>query len=95
MFGIDPAWYLSDKELPYINSFKMKTAVIFGVAHMVLGILIKGLNSAYFGRWAEFSFEFIPQLILMLAMFGYMDVLIVLKWLTDYSGIENQAPSII
>ena len=47
MFGIDPAWYLSDKELPYINSFKMKTAVIFGVAHMVLGILIKGLNSAY------------------------------------------------
>ena len=28
-------------------------------------------------------------------MFGYMDVLIVLKWLTDYRGIENQAPSII
>ena len=73
----------------------MKTAVIFGVAHMLLGIIIKGMNSAYFGRWAEFSFEFVPQLILMHAMFGYMDVLIVLKWLTDYSGIENQAPSII
>ena len=93
--GIDPAWYLSDKELPFINSFKMKTAVIFGVGHMLLGIVIKGMNAAYFGRWAEFTFEFVPQLILMLAMFGYMDVLIVLKWLTDYRGIENQAPSII
>ena len=95
LLGIDPAWYLSDKELPFINSFKMKTAVIFGVAHMIMGIVIKGLNAAYFGRWAEFAFEFLPQLILMLAMFGYMDVLIVLKWLTDYRGIEHQAPSII
>jgi len=73
----------------------MKTAVIFGVSHMLLGIVIKGMNAAYFSRWAEFFFEFLPQLTLMLAMFGYMDVLIVLKWLTDYTGIESQAPSII
>ena len=60
LIGIDPAWYISDKELPFINSFKMKTAVIFGVSHMLLGIVIKGLNAAYFKRWAEFLFEFIP-----------------------------------
>ena len=93
--GIDPAWYLSDKELPFINSFKMKTAVIFGVSHMLLGIVVKGMNAAFFGRWAEFFFEFVPQLVLMLAMFGYMDMLIVIKWLTDYSGEEGAAPSII
>jgi V-type H+-transporting ATPase subunit a len=93
--GIDPAWYLSEKELPFINGFKMKAAVIFGVAHMSLGIVIKGLNAIHFGRWAEFLFEFIPQIVIMLAMFGYMDLLIVLKWLTDYSGRENEAPSII
>jgi len=87
--GIDPAWYLSDKELPFINSFKMKTAVIFGVTHMTMGIVIKGLNAAYFKRWAEFAFEFIPQLIVMVGMFGYMDLMIVLKWLTDYTGIEG------
>jgi hypothetical protein len=28
-------------------------------------------------------------------MFGYMDVLIVLKWLTDWTGVEKFAPSII
>jgi V-type H+-transporting ATPase subunit a len=30
--GIDPAWYLAKNELTYVNSLKMKMAVIFGVA---------------------------------------------------------------
>ena len=28
-------------------------------------------------------------------MFGYMDLLIVIKWLTNYTGKTDQAPSII
>ena len=28
-------------------------------------------------------------------MFGYMDALIVTKWLTDFTGREGKAPSII
>lgn len=39
--------------------------------------------------------EFLPQLILLLAVFGYMDVLIILKWNTDYAGHSSEAPSII
>lgn len=31
----------------------------------------------------------------MLFIFGYMDILIIIKWLTDYSGREGEAPSII
>lgn len=73
----------------------MKTAVIFGVAHMLMGIVVKGLNAVYFRRWAEFLFEFVPQLIVMTAMFGYMDLLIILKWTTNFSGFEGEAPSII
>lgn len=39
--------------------------------------------------------EFFPQLILLLAIFGYMDLLIIIKWNTNYVGITDQAPSII
>jgi V-type H+-transporting ATPase subunit a len=73
----------------------MKLSVILGVAHMTLGVFLKGLNSAFFHRWVELAFEVLPQLLLLLGIFGLMDTLIVAKWLTDYSGRESQAPSIV
>lgn len=72
----------------------MKIAVIFGVAHMSLGILLKGLNSRYFNKPLDFYFEFIPQIILLLILFGYMNLLIVLKWMTYYEN-GYEAPAII
>ncbi len=49
---------------------------------MSLGILIKGLNSIYNKNGLDFFFEFIPQILLLLGLFGWMDVLIIGKWLT-------------
>ena len=73
----------------------MKTAVIFAILQMSLGIIMKGFNSIYFKQGLDFCFEFIPQLILLLALFGWMDVLIVGKWLTpkhiDQIYPENSA----
>lgn len=82
-------------DIAFFNSFKMKTSVIYGVAQMTLGIIVKGLNSKYFGRELDFYHEFIPQIMLLLALFGFMDFLIIEKWLTDWSGMESKAPSII
>lgn len=61
-----------------------------------IGIILKGINSVNDKKPLDFYFEFIPQLLLMICLFGYMDLLIVLKWLTDWTtvGISN-APSII
>lgn len=70
-------------------------SVIFGVAQMSLGIFMKALNSIYFGRYIDFFFEFIPQITLLLSLFGFMNVLIIVKWLTDWTGRTNRAPSII
>jgi V-type H+-transporting ATPase subunit a len=37
--GVDPVWALSKQDLIFTNSIKMKTAVIIGVAHMLLGLV--------------------------------------------------------
>ena len=93
--GIDPIWYGTKMELPFLNSFKMKISVILAIAHMTLGIIQKGINAIYFKDKPKFLNEFLPQLILLLSIFGYMDLLIILKWNTNYTGITDQAPSII
>ena len=94
-FGIDPSWYIAHNELTFFNSLKMKLSVILGVAHMSLGIFLKGANACYQKDFLTFFNEFIPQILLMLSLFGYMDFMIIKKWLTDYSGHEGEAPGII
>ena len=93
--GMDPKWYTSHNELAFFNSFKMKWSVIIGIFQMVIGIILRGLNNLYFKDNLSFFFEFIPQIIFMLLLFGYMVVLIYIKWLTDYSLDTSRAPSII
>jgi V-type H+-transporting ATPase subunit a len=84
--GVDPVWYISEQEIQFLNSIKMKTAVIFGVLHMTLGILQKGINAAYHKNTLELFHEFFPQIIMLLCLFGYMDLMIIIKWCTNYYG---------
>lgn len=39
-------------------------------------------------RWINICFQFIPQIIFLWAIFGYMCVLIIIKWCTDW-GLDN------
>ena len=48
---------------------------------MSIGIVLKGMNSLHFRNRLDFFFEFIPQILLLLAMFGWMDILIIGKWI--------------
>lgn len=93
--GFDPKWYLSSNGLTYMNSMKMKLSVILGVAQMCIGIMMKGLNAIHFRRPIDFLFEFVPQIILMLCLFGYMDALIIVKWFFPWQDRTAEAPSII
>lgn len=56
-------------------------AVIFGIIQMSIGIIMKGLNSLYFRHMLDFYFEFIPAFLFLFALFGWMDILIIGKWL--------------
>ena len=93
--GLDPTWYLAHNELTYFNSLKMKLSVILGVMQMSLGVCMKAFNASYFQNKLDLLCEFVPQIILLLVLFGYMDLMILCKWMTDFTGRESQAPSVI
>lgn len=74
----------------------MKMAVIIGVTHMTIGICVKGLNAVHFKRWIVLGSEVVTGLIILLGLFGWMDLLIFAKWLTPYNaynylldGVDN------
>jgi len=79
-FGVDPSWNGASNTLNYYNSLKMKLSIIFGVFHMCLGIFMSLLNAVHFGHTLDILFEFLPQIIFMLSLFGYMVFLIFYKW---------------
>lgn len=55
---------------------------------MTIGIIVKALNATYKKDWIEFFFEFLPMLVLLLVLFGWMDVLIIGKWLVDWENVH-------
>jgi V-type H+-transporting ATPase subunit a len=93
-FGIDWQWKGATNELLYYNSLKMKMSIIIGVTHMSLGIVMKFLNSIYFNQKLDLFFECIPQLLLLLSLFGYLSALIFIKWAYPFYSLttRNEAP---
>lgn len=73
----------------------MKLSVIIGVLHMIIGIFIKAYNARFYKKKLDFYFEFLPQIVFMVILFGYMDFLIVFKWLKvwDYDDGKHTPPT--
>uniref|UniRef100_A0A7S0P583 V-type proton ATPase subunit a n=1 Tax=Calcidiscus leptoporus TaxID=127549 RepID=A0A7S0P583_9EUKA len=94
-FGIDPTWQLASNKMTFFNSFKMKVAIIFGVAQMTLGISLSLLNHLEFGDVRSIWFQFVPELVFFLAIFGYLVLMILLKWSTDWVGLALRPPSLL
>merc|ERR1712130_331908 len=102
-FGVDPVWQISTNKIVFLNSFKMKVSIIIGVLHMMFGLLISFWNSKFFGKTVNIIHEFLPQMIFLACMFGYMALLMFHKWTAFTAGgfdgdiltTERCAPSIL
>ncbi|OAY52465.1 V-type proton ATPase subunit a3 [Manihot esculenta] len=81
-FGVDPVWHGTRSELPFLNSLKMKMSILLGVAQMNLGIILSYFNAVYFRNGLNIWFQFIPQMIFLNSLFGYLSLLIIVKWCT-------------
>lgn len=79
-FGVDPAWKISENELLFFNSMKMKMSVIIGIIQMTFGICLRGLNSYYDKNFRDLYCECLPMLLFAGSFFGYMVFLIFYKW---------------
>lgn len=78
--GFDPIWHGHSGELPFTNSIKMKMSIIIGVVHMSVGIVMSLMNHLYRKDKLSIYTEFVPQILLLYSMFGYLSLLIILKW---------------
>ncbi|XVE69801.1 hypothetical protein DITRI_Ditri10aG0020600 [Diplodiscus trichospermus] len=81
-FGVDPKWHGTRSELPFLNSLKMKMSILLGVAQMNLGIVLSYFNAKFFENEINIWYQFVPQMIFLNSLFGYLSLLIVVKWCT-------------
>jgi V-type H+-transporting ATPase subunit a len=92
-YGVDPHWYHTKNQLLFMNSMKMKLSVTIGVIQMTFGIVMSLLNHIHFGDYAAIFLQFIPQLLFMVCTFGYMVIIIIIKYCIDWrNDREHQSP---
>jgi V-type H+-transporting ATPase subunit a len=101
-FGIDYAWHGTENYLLFTNSYKMKMAVVLGVIHMSFGICMVYYNAKFFQKRIDIIGGFIPQMLFMQVLFGYLVVMILYKWSVDWyetddagHSLRNTPPSLL
>ncbi|XP_004608850.2 V-type proton ATPase 116 kDa subunit a 1 isoform X7 [Sorex araneus] len=94
-FGVDPIWNIATNKLTFLNSFKMKMSVILGIIHMMFGVSLSLFNHMYFKKPLNIYFGFIPEVIFMTSLFGYLVILIFFKWTAYDVHMSKEAPSLL
>lgn len=85
-FGIDVGWHAADNLLIFTNSYKMKMSIIFGVVQMTFGIILSLFNHLHFRKYVSAVNEFIPQVLFLHSIFGYLCVCVIYKWCVDWNN---------
>ncbi|KAI4459103.1 vacuolar proton atpase [Holotrichia oblita] len=89
--GVDPAWMLASNKIIFLNSFKMKLSIIFGVFHMIFGVCMSVVNYAHFRHMEDFFLLFIPQIIFLCLLFLWMVVMMFMKWIMYTADMSEMA----
>lgn len=100
-FGMDPIWQVArSNKIIFHNGYKMKISIIFGVLHMIFGVVMSLRNYRYFNDRLSIITQFAPQIIFLIALFFYLALLMFIKWFKYSTSFERPyttdcAPSIL
>ncbi|KAI0042444.1 ATPase V0/A0 complex subunit [Auriscalpium vulgare] len=94
-FGLDPGWHGADNALIFTNSYKMKMSIVLGVIHMTFALCLQVPNHLRFKRPVDIYTNFIPQMLFLHSIFGYLVVCILYKWTVDWSQSPTSPPSLL
>ena len=98
--GVDPVWQGASNKIGFLNTYKMKISLIFGVIHMTFGVMMSLWNKISKRQYSHIFLEFLPQLIFLLGIFGYLILMIFIKWVmygANYADpfSEHCAPNLL
>ncbi|XP_063991034.1 V-type proton ATPase 116 kDa subunit a1-like isoform X1 [Diachasmimorpha longicaudata] len=99
--GLDPVWALAENKIIFLNSYKMKLSIIFGVVHMIFGVCVSVVNIVHFKQYSRLFFEFLPQFLFLVLLFAYLAALMLIKWVLydaaskEFAYTPTCAPSVL
>jgi len=70
-------------------------AIVFGVSHMMIGMVINLLNKLYEKNYASIFCECIPEFLLLGCTFGYLSFMIIFKWCINWNGLGLAPPDLL
>ncbi|XP_041098069.1 V-type proton ATPase 116 kDa subunit a2-like [Polyodon spathula] len=88
-------WNLANNKLNFLNSYKMKMSVILGIVHMTFGVILGIFNHMHFRKKFNIYLVFLPEILFLLCLFGYLVFMVVYKWLAYSAENSSVAPSIL
>ncbi|XP_059177285.1 V-type proton ATPase 116 kDa subunit a1-like isoform X2 [Physella acuta] len=93
--GIDPVWQPSTNKIMFLNSLKMKMAIILGVIQMLFGICLQVFNHIHFKSYIDIFIRFIPELLFLGCLFGYLVSQVIYKWIMFDATTSHCAPALL
>ncbi len=88
--GIDPVWMLATNKITFLNGYKMKISLIFGLFHMLFGLSLSLWNKMIKKVYFDVILEFLPQLFFLVCIFFYLVFMIFFKWARYHADTANK-----